>query len=112
MIKFDGVANNLQSLTNDRKLVKDALNSPFLGGGTDISAGIRTAIAEFDNNSGNNHKIMILLSDGESPFDHNLLTQAKGKDITIFTVGLGSGVNPSLLTTIAHDTGGRIFPSN
>ena len=111
VIKFSDLAVHLQSLTNDRELVKNALSSSFLNGGTNISDGIRKAIEEFDNNGGNNHKIIILLSDGDSTngFDNSLLTQASGKNITIFTVGLGSGINPGLLTQIAHDTGGQYF---
>lgn len=75
-------------------------------------------------------KVMILLTDGE-PTDNDLplpaaLDIAKALDIKIYTIGIGNddlvlfgrrslfmmpytGVNKTLLTTIARETGGRYF---
>ena len=79
-----------------------------------MSEGIRSAIAEFDAHSANNHKIMILLTDGVSlnnTISLSLAAEAYEKNIKIYTIGLGSSTNidVGLLTQIATKTGGKYF---
>jgi uncharacterized protein YegL len=114
VVKFNEGAENLQPLTDNRFAIKQALNSLVPGGGTDISAGMGEALKEFDRNDGNNHKVMIILSDGYSinntiSMDH--AQKAKDDNITIYTIGLGSkaDIDELLLMDIASKTGGQYF---
>ncbi|WP_077214967.1 VWA domain-containing protein [Bacillus dakarensis] len=114
VIKFDDEAVNLQSLTNNRYFVQEALYKPIPYGGTDMSTGISEALAEFSKNSGNNHKIMIVLTDGHSINNSKsleLAQQAYEENITIYTIGLGheSAIDVSTLTEVAEKTGGQYF---
>lgn len=115
VIKFNSEAENLQSLTNNRYLItgtNGALDRVLPNdGGTDMSKGIDLAIKEFQKNSGNNHKIMIVLTDGGSesnPASLQLADEANEKNITIYTIGLGdkSAINETVLKDIATKTGG------
>ena len=112
VIKFNSEAEKMQSLTNDDYLVEKALNGLLPnGGGTDMSAGIGEAIKEFEDHGGNNHKIMVVLTDGNSVNNTGSLLLAQEsyeKNITIYTIGLGN-VNSTVLTQIAKKTGGQYF---
>ena len=112
VVKFNSQAELIQSLTNDNYLVESALNSLLPnGGGTDMSAGLDVALKEFADHGGNNHKIMVVLTDGNSVNNTRSLELAQEsyeKNITIYTIGLGS-VNSTVLTQIAQKTGGQYF---
>lgn len=114
VIQFDQVAKNLQSLTSDRTAITNALDSLVPFGGTDLSEGMGAALLEFEANGGNNHKIMIILSDGESINNSISIEHAKKahqENIVIYTIGLGSSVNVPLLKQIAAETDGQYYPA-
>lgn len=54
-------------------------------------------------------KYVIMLTDGEGSYNSNLTTQAIQNNITIYTVGLGSYIDETLLTKIATQTGGKYY---
>jgi hypothetical protein len=75
-------------------------------GGTDISAAVAQAIAILSANGGGGRlRVAVLLTDGQSPYNPALTTQAAENAIEIHTVGLGSGVSDALLRGIAEGTG-------
>ncbi|AKB73460.1 hypothetical protein MSLAZ_0199 [Methanosarcina lacustris Z-7289] len=53
--------------------------------------------------------MVILLTDGQGSYSDYYTQQAINNNITVYTVGLGSGVNSALLTSIATSTGGQYF---
>jgi hypothetical protein len=53
--------------------------------------------------------MMILLTDGQGYYNNYYTQQAVNNNITIYTIGLGSGVNSGLLTGIATATGGQYY---
>ena len=54
--------------------------------------------------------MVILLTDGRGSYSSSYTQQAIANNITVYTVGLGSGVNSDLLTSIATATGGQYYP--
>ncbi|WP_100401555.1 VWA domain-containing protein [Bacillus sp. FJAT-42315] len=112
VIKFNETAMNLQSLTYDRYLVEQALKTGQPNGGTDMSTGMEEALKEFANNGGNNHKVMIILTDGYSINNERslqLAQKANEANITIYTIGLGNDtdIDKETLTKIATNTNGQ-----
>ncbi|ARF14919.1 VWA domain-containing protein [Sporosarcina ureae] len=114
VIQFNENASNLQSLTNNRYAVNAALDQVVASGGTDMSAGLKEAIHEFSVNGGNNHQIMIILTDGFSINNTEslrLAEEARSRNIRTYTIGLGesSSLPIPFLTNIANKTGGQYF---
>lgn len=108
VVDFDSWARVLQPLTTNKDAVKSAINRIDDSGGTNIAAGVGTANSVLiNNNDPDRGRVMILLTDGDGYWHPSYLTQAKQNLITIYTIGLGSGVNSGLLSTIATETGGK-----
>lgn len=108
VIDFDSYARVLQPLTPDKDAVKFAIDRIDDSGGTSISAGVSAANTVLANNGDPDRgRVMILLTDGDGSWSSSHLTQAKQNFITIYTIGLGSGVNSGLLATIAAESGGK-----
>jgi len=111
VVDFDSYARLTLGLTDKLDSVKTAINGIDSDGGTDIGAGVRIANNELiSKSSANRIKAMILLTDGEGSYDTSLTKQAKDNNIVIYTVGLGTSVDSTLLTSIADGTGGMYFP--
>lgn len=53
--------------------------------------------------------IVILLTDGQGSYSHSLTQRAADAGVTIFTIGLGTSVDGTLLRAIADGTGGQYF---
>lgn len=81
----------------------------FAGGGTDIGAGLRRGCTMLDSTTLPTKRAAILLTDGDGGYS-NEATCFAAKGWRIFTVGLGAGVNSSLLHQIATQTGGTYQP--
>ncbi|GEM_PF-1521491 len=111
VIDFDSTASLTQELIQDFNKVKTAIDGIDSYGGTDIGAGVRIANEELiKKGSEDRIKVQIVLTDGQGSYDNSLTEQAKNNGIVIYTIGLGTGVNSSLLTSIAQETGGMYFP--
>jgi hypothetical protein len=110
VVDFDNSARVLQGLTTNKEAVKQAIGRIDASGGTNIGAGVGVAndvlIANDDLDRG---RVMILLTDGDGSWNPAYLTEAKQNYITIYTIGLGTGVNGTLLRTIASETGGQFY---
>ncbi|MBI4086853.1 VWA domain-containing protein [Candidatus Kaiserbacteria bacterium] len=82
-------------------------------GGTNIGDAIKVAQAEFATarHNRNARKVLVLLTDGKAtepgndPEEHALAAAKAAREagITIFTIGLGNGVDNTFLATIADD---------
>ena len=111
------ISANLQHFSkyviNDHAMVQKKLDGlkGVAGGGTNIASALNKAASIFDENS---RKIIILLTDGEGSGDiTSAMKTIKDKNIQVYTVGLGSSVNVSLLkNTIAMPTSGQYFHAN
>ena len=109
VVDFDGSARLAQALTSDKAALKAAIDTIDDSGSTNIGAGVRTGIDSLGA-QGDPARVMVLLTDGDGSYSADLTTEAKSKSITIYTIGLGSAVNETLLRDIAAGTGGQYFP--
>lgn len=108
VVQFDDTVQLLQPLTSNTAAAKNAIGSIQLGGATNIGDAINVGQAELKSAraKANSSKVIILLTDGQSNTGPNEITaaaNAKAGGSTIFTIGLGSGVNNPTLQTIASD---------
>lgn len=103
-IPFSGSAYIQMPLTDDYSMARlflDVIDTDLIsGGGTNIEAALRLADKSFEN-SGSSEKIVLVISDGDE-HDNNSIDFAKneGKDIKIYTLGIGTqdgGLIPEII---------------
>lgn len=112
IVDFDGSARTYQTFTSDHNLLYTATNKVDSTGGTSLSAGMREAIGLFtasDYSRTDGYKYIVFLTDGQGDYNSTYTSQAKANNIVVYTIGLGNGVNSSLLETIAKGTDGKYF---
>ena len=89
---------------------KAAVDGLVAVGATSIGGGLHAGQQELSNSGTTNHsRAMVLLSDGSenaSPYVSDVLPSVIASQISVFTIGLGSGVNEALLQDIAIQTHG------
>ncbi len=94
LLPFAGTAFLMCPLTLDYNAFKNSLEALDTGiipqGGTDIASAIYEAESAFQNDA--NHKILVLVTDGEDLEGEALsaATEANNKGLTIYTVGVGT----------------------
>jgi von Willebrand factor type A domain/Bacterial TSP3 repeat len=108
IVDFDDSVRVWQTLTSDKALLKAGIDRVDAYGGTNIGAGVETGLNQLTS-SGTRTKVMVLLTDGDGSYSSTLTARANNEKVTIFTIGLGSGVNTALLNGIAAGTGGKYF---
>ena len=112
VVDFDSYSSVFADFTSDKGVIEKAIDRIDYSGGTNLSAGISTAINLFTNSSytrQNAYKYIIMLTDGDGSYSNNYTKIAADNNIVIYTVGLGSGVMPSVLKSIADGTGGKYY---
>ena len=89
--------------------IDSALNSGLAAsGGTSIGAAVDRSVGLFTSSSDSGQaRVVILLTDGGSPYNPQSTVNAANESVTIYTVGLGTGASSALLEDIAAGTGGR-----
>lgn len=118
VISFIARAEVLTDLTNDKQTLLNAVrnisdnNGYGSYAGTNGSAGIYEAINQLKNDTSENTKYIIFMTDGEDTrtsysYD-DLISEAVKNDITIYSIGLGTA-NETLLKKIAEETGGKYY---
>lgn len=108
VIDFDSYAKVNCSLTSDKIVIKNAIDKIDSSGGTDLGAGVKAALAQLQTST-SEAKYIIMLTDGEGSYDHNLTQQAIDQGVKIYTIGLGSSIDVILLKNIAEATGGKYY---
>jgi len=108
IISFNSSVTVNQAFTSDKTALHNAVNSLSAGGGTAVYDAIYRAVEELTGEVG--VKAVIIFTDGRSgTYIHTAqeaIDFAKSRGIPVYTVGLGSSVNESILQTIANETGG------
>jgi uncharacterized membrane protein len=112
VIVFDSASNpvvRLQRAANRQRILGDIARISA-SGGTNILSGLREAVDELLPAHARK-KHVILLSDGQSPYDEipDLIDAATAARITISAVGVGDGADQTLLKMIATRGGGRFY---
>ena len=120
--KFTGDYTKLQDFTDDRKKLKDALDSirdeTEIFTGTHSQTALELCMNEFSNDlNGKYRNIIVMLTDGESDESNpksieQLADIAKDKNIIVLTVGLGREVDRSWLQEFAYSTGGKYYSAS
>jgi len=108
VVDFDSSAAVLQPLTEDFAAAKAAIDRINSDGGTDIGVGLRATLDQLPADPARGH-VAVLLTDGLGPYDPSLTTRAKDAGVVVYTVGLGSSIDATLLQSIADGTGGKYF---
>ncbi len=112
VVFFTGSAQIAAELTDDKNALKLALQNVTSSGGTSFNAAITTSVdvlGEIDSPVSNANNRIILLSDGQSSVSDLILKTAVEHKIKIYTIGLGSGSNDSVLKYIAEQTEGEFY---
>jgi Ca-activated chloride channel family protein len=112
VIVFDNQASPvvpLQAAANRQRISRD-IGRIAAGGGTNILSGLREAVDELLPARARK-KHVILLSDGQSPYDEipDLIDGATAARITISAIGVGDGADQTMLKMIASRGGGRFY---
>ena len=120
IISFSGYPVIEQDLTQDKILIKEAINNIEISsiGGTDISAAIFVAATLLNKEE---NKAVVLLSDGQINLGNlsETISYAKERNIIVHTIAIGKGtgetsyglstLDESSLKSIAYGTGGKFF---
>lgn len=104
LVKFESHAETLVELTPSVSTLKNAVSSLSDSGGTDITAGIAEGTAALSSAQG--ARTMIMMTDGQSDVNLDVVQAAVDQGITIFTIGFGD-VRDDLLQSIADMSGGQ-----
>lgn len=114
LVEFNTDSTILCPLTTDKSKVNSQIGSLSTTGGTAMYKGFSNALSLFDGNS-DAYKMIIILSDGydsSSSYSSDyagLVSQAVSNNIVVYTVGIGSSVDTTLLVQIASATGGQYY---
>lgn len=111
VVDFDSRASVYYALGTDFAAAKAAIDRINASGGTNIGAGVSQGLSQLLGASDRDQRaqVLILLTDGQGSYSSSYTDLAVANEIQIYTVGLGTGVNASLLSTIATATGGQYF---
>lgn len=111
LVTFESTASLECSLSQSKYLVMNLVESAQTTGGTNIAAGLSTAVDSLKAASG--ARVVILLSDGYDGDDSRLqiqsaIAQAIASQVTVYTIGL-EGCDQQYLQNIASATGGQFI---
>jgi len=112
-VNWDSTVIGSEPLTTDFQKVKDFIDSGGAFGGTNLDAGLNEAIKLLDEGGrATSSKYIIFLTDGEGDYTPSgspgsPTDDAKDKGYVIYTIGLGEGVDETILQEIADVTGGK-----
>lgn len=115
IISFTSSASVRCDMTEDKQLLKSAVQKMSASGLTSIYKGIGKAIEIFEKADPAGYKMMIVFTDGydepSTSYDvyyKGLVENANQNDITIYTIGI-STIDEKLLTKVAESTGGKYY---
>ncbi len=118
LVEFSGSSYHvIEGFSQDKSLLKNGVESlrGTHGGGTPLFESIYDMLTYTDANAGNNNKAIIVFTDGKDTglgIIDDIIELANAKNIQVYTIGLGNGVNNSDLTKIAAYTGGAVMWAN
>jgi Ca-activated chloride channel homolog len=113
----------------DKKDLKDFIDSLEKYAYTDLSSGVKEAVKVLDSSHEQDyHPLIVLLADGNNELDPNksktlneansdlakAIAAAKAKGYPIYTIGLNANgkLNKNVLTNVAKSTNGKFFEAN
>ncbi len=112
LVAFDSGTGPVYQFSAGKETIISAADSLYANGGTNMYGAVLESIQMFTYNE-NTLNFILLMSDGEdgvSPtmeqIENNVGAACKEKGITLFSLGLSSGVNVDYMNTFATTTGG------
>lgn len=128
IIDFDSQAQILQTFTNDKVALEQAIRRTQAGGSTSLFNALYTALSELKSVRAQatgevRRQAIVALSDGEDTTSlvtfEDVLDLAKRSETAVYAIGLREKGDPAMsgkwneadyvLKTLAHETGGRPF---
>ncbi len=128
IIDFDSQAQILQTFTNDKVALEQAIRRTQAGGSTSLFNALYTALSELKSVRAQatgevRRQAIVALSDGEDTTSlvtfEDVLDLAKRSETAVYAIGLRDKGDPAMsgkwneadyvLKTLAHETGGRPF---
>ncbi|MBI5647570.1 MAG: VWA domain-containing protein [Ignavibacteriae bacterium] len=110
---FTSTVTLAQPMTVYTNLLHNAVNALPASGATAVWDGMYYGVQELISNGVNPCRVVIVLTDGgdnsSSRSPAETISLAMRNRIRIFTIGLGSGIQSSILQNIATTTGGRYY---
>lgn len=106
--------NIMTDFTDDKEQLKSIIEdfTGKAGGGTPLYNSIEAELDYVEANANHSNKAVIVFSDGEDTYGGNvsqLIEKANDLNIKIYSVGLGNGVDNSILADISLETGGSLM---
>lgn len=105
LVGFENGYTHLYPMSTDHSGAREVASNLYANGGTNITAGIQGGI-EACQNVALGSKILLLMTDGQSSVDMQIVEMAAQQGFTIHTIGFGD-VNDQLLQNIADICGGQ-----
>lgn len=115
VVLFQSSASLAAGMTDDTQVLLEALQKVSNSGNTSFIAALNTAVAAFseeDLKADNVNNRIILLSDGNAIVSPGTIQACTEKNIAVYPIGLGSGVEEVVLSHIADSTGGKYFSAD
>lgn len=103
LVGFEDSGYILSELGASKAATLAAVQDLYASGGTNIGAGIETAVEAMQSAGAST---VLLMTDGQSEINEEVLQEASDAGLTIHTIGFGD-VNDELLQHIADETGGQ-----
>ncbi|MCZ4499960.1 MAG: exported protein of unknown function [Marmoricola sp.] len=113
VVDFDSSARTISPAVPvgaNRSQLRAAIHSIDSSGGTDLGAGLEAGCGLLQSAS-RGKRAAIFLTDGDGSYSNQARCFANA-GWPVFTIGLGSGTDQSLLSSIAAETGGRYLQLN
>lgn len=114
VIQFSDRSQNLFGLSSDKEtIVRGIASMNQMKSSTNMDDGLETTLKVLQGSKRTVTQVVIMFTDGEPDRGNNPVAVAeklKNADIEIYTVGVGSGVNPELLKKIATEDKNKLQP--
>lgn len=124
VIQFDDTNQALTDFTNDQTVLKRAVESIQIQGGTAFYDATFAGVEKFQARAEVRKKALIVLTDGQDNREQafgllggsqktldETITKAKQEGVTVYTIGLGSDADRTRLSRLARETDGHAYIS-
>lgn len=112
LVTFDDLVRVDADFSKDKDLITKAINDISLGRDTALYDGVGKSL-ELLEKMATKRQAIIVLSDGKDNRSQTnkekILAEAKKRNISLFTIGLGTDIDESSLIELAGETGGNFF---
>ena len=113
VVTFTSSPSVLLGFTRDGEQAAAAAGQMSAGGGTNVYQGVMTSFDQFLSGAGSSMDYIVVLSDGQSADSKSyeevlaeISAASEAKGISVYTLGLGDGVDANYLEAIANAAGG------